>query len=611
MTISQESKQPVVPNIGKECGLRLTMSGIYTSAKSKINAAHRGTLGIILILLVANLVGNYMYADEFGIYEDDYFFTVQAYGWELRDCWNEVSRALLHWPQGRPVGFALTAALSWVSAQADSLLAAYFLGFVLLSINGLLVFVLVRHYLPTTSAVLAAAFYMLYPCDTSKVILMHRVFQLFNFSLLVIAVLSYIRGKYWVSYAAAGTCLLIYESFFFPFLLAAALPMSGDKWTWRSLFSHLGICVALLVLVAGVRLLIGDDRVSETMSSPAAIFAKSATASLIGPLTCASESLRRLFEVIVYASPMEWIVIATFAGLVVGLVRPDTRALRDAFPANVIEVKKILWLTVAGLAMMSAGYLLAFRPDNYPPVVTIGRLSGFNAPGSLGAVLAFAAISSTLLTVIGSLARRVVLGTFVGVLVVFGLQVQKVEYVENWRQQKAFWLPILETSGEWRRDTAVVVDIEGHAGTIQTAGFPAFWVVNSAPILAPLVLQYPPAWSKQVAADPSDDVPRVFGFANGIKTTLLDNERILLHTPPWTGGPLWPTIRNESFIRFTYADGSLTRSNGNWTLHDVELRPMQAANPELAMLPQKRLFGILFGPRPTWPAFTRAKCYPQ
>ena len=55
---------------------------------------------------------------------------------------------------------------------------------------------------------------------------------------------------------------------------------------------------------------------------------------------------------------------------------------------NGYRTRKDLLITAGGaLVAAAAGYVLAFRPDDYPPVINLGRLAGFNAPASIGVCL--------------------------------------------------------------------------------------------------------------------------------------------------------------------------------------------------------------------------------
>ena len=55
------------------------------------------------------------------------------------------------------------------------------------------------------------------------------------------------------------------------------------------------------------------------------------------------------------------------------------------------RTRKDLFITAGGaIFAAAAGYVLAFRPDDYPPVLNLGRLSGFNAPASIGVCLLIA-----------------------------------------------------------------------------------------------------------------------------------------------------------------------------------------------------------------------------
>ena len=52
---------------------------------------------------------------------------------------------------------------------------------------------------------------------------------------------------------------------------------------------------------------------------------------------------------------------------------------------------------VAGLLAWSISYLLAFRPDYFPPVVSIGRLTAVHTVGAVGGAIFVAAVFQLIL----------------------------------------------------------------------------------------------------------------------------------------------------------------------------------------------------------------------
>ncbi len=560
------------------------------------------------------MAGNYWYARSFGLYEDDYFFTIQAYGWDWANCWAHIKDAFLSWPQGRPVGFAFTHFFGWLTSRADSLMPGYALGAAILFTNAALLWRLAGRLLPAVPALVVAGVYCLYPVDASRMILMHRAFQLLNFTFLLLAFHAYVRGGRILPYIFAACSLLTYESFFFPFLLAPLFVRHPREVRVLRWVIHVAVCAGVVGLALVTRKHLGDSRLGEVFGSTQEVIGRVIKSMGIGPWTAAKESVLRIAEALRHSDFLQWSLIIGAIGVVFALhpIAPDQPAnARPDAADKTTPAWNYAWLLAVSLVTMAVGYVLAFRPDNYPPVATIGRLSGFVAAGSLGAAFAVGSLFALLeLGWKGRHVSRLLAGLVLGCLVSFGLEMQRTDYVQSWIQQKEFWQPVLATSGEWTPGVPVIVNVEGHGGAIETPGFPAAWTVNSAPMLAPYVFNYPPEWAAN-DKEPETRQPRVYGYSLGMKSTDSGADRIILVAPPWADKSLWPLLANGRFIYFGYIQGQLRRIDTPIVLDGHTLTPK--ARPEVtpSSLPPSKLYRMLFEPPSYWPTFGRAYSYPH
>jgi hypothetical protein len=569
---------------------------------SQDSTVRRGLIALILLGLVC-LIGNYFYAGFFGIYEDDYFYTIPAFQWSWSECWAHVRHDLLAWPQGRPIGYAANDLITWLSARGSSLELGYALGAALLVTNTVLCYRLAATWFAPLGAFAAAAVYCLNPADTAKVILMHRSFLLLGSTFLLSALLAYRCGRFRLAYVAAALSLLTYESFFFPFLAAPLLLRSGGEFSWRRLLRHGAICAVLVAAVILVRRSQGDTRVTETMGALGAVAHQMSQAVVLGPWTCLQMLVLRPLDALRSSGFGQWCVM--------GLLVLATVAL---FPGRDVDspqetprerLRALLCLGAGCLLLLALGYVAAIHPGNYPPVVTIGRLSGFNAPSALALGLLVGALVTALA---GALPRprvvAAVTGLLLGALVSFGLEIQRVDYVRNWQQQRGFWDALLADSGEWEPGAVVLVQIEGDAGRPCTPGFPPFWMVNYPPLLAERLVVSPAA-----PAGGSSLPPHVFGFHLGTKLADIPAGR-QLRTPPWSDASLWPFLREGHFLYYNYLDGHLARKTAPFTLDGHVLTPKPLPATPLPPLPKTHLYQILFGSSPAWPTISSARNYP-
>lgn len=571
---------------------------------SSTESSTRSKLGIYAILVLLCLIGNYLYVGQFGIYEDDYFYTVPAFQWSWADCWMHVRSVLLSWPQGRPIGFASNHLIAWLSAQGNSLELGYAFGAALLVTNTLLCYRLASTWFAPLGAFAAAMVYCLNPADTAKVILMHRTFLLLGSTFLLLALLSYRRNRFWLAYLTAALSLLTYEAFFFPFLAAPLLLSSWKEFSWRRLVRHGLVCGAILVSVVLVREKLGDVRIVETVGSIGGVANMICHAVVIGPWTCLRMLFLRPLDALWCSGPSQWFVMI---GTVLGTLAVFSKV--GSFPEPRLNVRGLfhsfLPFATGCLLLLALCYLVAIHPGNYPPVVTIGRLSGFNAPAAIPLGLLVGATVNAL----SGFTKRLrwvaaAFGLFAGALASFSLEIQRVDYVRNWQQQRAFWDELLASSGEWESGAVVLVQIEGKAGQPNTPGFPPFWMVNYPPLLADRLV-VAPAVPNGGAFLP----PHVFGIHARSKLVPM-SQNFQLQTPPWSDGSLWPIIRNGSFLYYNFEEGRLGRSTETVFFGDLTLKPKTPLSPPPPPLAKSRLYRILFGTPKPWPTIEAARNYP-
>ena len=568
------------------------------------DAAVRHRWDIYLVLVVVCLVGNYFYVSYFGIYEDDYIYTIPALHWSWPDCWAQVRADLVAWPQGRVVAYVCNDLLTWLSAQGSSLELGYAFGAALLATNTLLCYRLAATWFPPLGAFAAAAVYGLNPADTAKVILMHRAFLLLGSTFLLTALLSYRARRHWLAYLAAALSLLTYESFFFPFLAAPLLMVSWSEFSWRRLALHGGVCTAILATVVLIRAGMGEPRIIESMGAIGVLAERMSQAVLVGPLTCLQMLIVRPLDALRYSGP-------TQCGLMIGLVLVTLAVFpqADTAPSGWRDVRGRL----ASLLLFGAGCLLLFalcyvvtiHRAYYPPVVTIGRLSAVHAPAAIPTGLLVGAIVTALA---GAMNRpRVVvatLGLLVGTLVSVGLEVQRVDYVANWQKQKNYWNELLATSGEWEPGVIVLVEIDGGRGQPATTGFPPVWMANYAPLLGSWLVAAPGRPSPE-----TDPPARVFGLYPAIKATTV-KAGLQLHTPPWKNATMWPIVREGNFIYYDFADGHLARKTTVVKIANSLLNPKPIPDRPVPPWPRTDLYYFLFGPPARWPTIAGARNYP-
>src|SRR5260221_4676092 len=166
----------------------------------------------IFWIAVVLLIANYLFANHFGIYDDDYIWvmTLPPMDWNFSHTLGEIKRIWPEWVsvyQGRPLGFSLNILMAFYSGKLPSLVWGYAVGYGIFLTNGVLLFIFARRLMPWTGALVAVLCYVTFPPDASKVILMHRQLHL-SMTFLLIALLLYQQKRMVWAYLVSGLCLI-------------------------------------------------------------------------------------------------------------------------------------------------------------------------------------------------------------------------------------------------------------------------------------------------------------------------------------------------------------------------------------------------------------------
>lgn len=585
----------------------------HTAASQSQRLRQRNSLAeTILVLAMLLFFGNFLFAQLFGIYDDDFIFTLPAFSWTWPEARTHIENAFRYWPQGRPVGFGLTHLISYVSAQASSLSLGYLIGFAIILLNAVLLHRLARRFLSTPAALLVAVVFILYPADTSKAILMHRVNLHLNLTFLLVALLCYASGRRWQAYLIAPLSFLIYEPVYLVFLLAPLLVPSFKEVSWKRCLTHGLLCIASVAALLVLRNHIGDPRVGETFGDPVEVVERIARSLFIGPKVVITAMVARPFEALYRTDALLWIVVLLCACAFFTVARREDQPNYESRSATRTTA---LWLAGVGAIGLLLGYLVCFRSDYWPPVMTIGRLSGYHAAGSVGASLMIGALFGIALEFATRLRLWLIAAAalYCGLLVSFGIEVQRIDYVKHAEQQSRFWRNIIDTSGEWKPDTIILVDIGGNDSSRPfTPGMPLWWTVNFAPMMLERLVEWPAEWAAQPSPRSISGLkyPRVYGYMDNFETAL-DGNIVTVKTPAWMGSDYWPRVRDKGFIFFRFEGGRMSRVTGPVTIGGRELFPMDYPTTPAPQLPTSGFYSLLFIRETEWHTILHARNYPR
>jgi hypothetical protein len=256
------------------------------------------------------------------------------------------------------------------------------IGWLILTLSGLLIFLVLKRVIDARAAFIAALTYLLLPVYLSKQILMHRAFVHLSVSCLCLGLFFYVnrepRSKI-LSYLVASLSLIIWEGPYIAFLVAPLLESRTMREKVRNCLIHL-LAFPIPILVALLfRYFSGEPRAIDMANGGGGMFWKMVQAMIVGPWTGLLMLIVRPFETLIYADPASKLAglfgILLCAAALIFLARTATNR-GDQVP--------IVWMALSALVAMSAPYVLMYRPDYFPPNMSSGRLSAVHAGAALG-----------------------------------------------------------------------------------------------------------------------------------------------------------------------------------------------------------------------------------
>lgn len=537
---------------------------------------------------VVLLIANYLFANRFGLYEDDYIWvmTLPPMHWSFFQTLAQIKSIWPNWVtyyQGRPLGFSLNVLMAFYSGKLPSLVWGYAVGYGIFLTNGILLFTFARRIMPWTGALVAVLCYVTFPPDASKVILMHRHLHL-SMTFLLIALLLYQRNKIIWAYVVSALCLITYEAFYLPFVAAPLLAGVPMKRPLTKIAVHLVVFFVIAGVLLGLRSQGGDDRSALLTGGVSANLPKILEAMLIGPWTCLQWSffgapLRGLNEGAWPAFLLATLVGGTFYFF---LRRASASAVTLAQESETWFQKHLI-VAVGAVIAMAFAYCLAFRDTYFPPVTVEGRLSGVH----VGAALGFSLLMGIAFTMLTETFRKrtapicFLTSCFLVLWINYGVAVQK-RYMADWEEQAGIWKRLVTLSGSFKEDDIVLVDFStltwhndfNVEPSIGEKGFDAL----------SYFVDFPKSWAhdpKVFEVGPRTAVEEV---PNGLK----------LHTPGWANPIAWPVISDDKFYYVKLHDNDLQVVDTPIVLSGHVLQPKHLASPLPTPYADTRIFRQVF-----------------
>jgi hypothetical protein len=573
--------------------------GVTGSKFAATMVTFRELFAVAVFLGLVNLFANYLLSPFFGIYEDDYTLFLPSQTWRSHDIIGYLQWCFTEAPQGRPIGWAINGLLGYVT-RGHSLEPAYVIGWLILTLNAVLLYVVLKRASNWFGASIGSVVYLVLPVDVSKVILMHRSYVHSSMTFLLIGLVLYTTGKLrWkiVGFICAIFSLTIWEGFFIPFLVAPFLAPGSTKkklqgFLWHSLVFALVICAFLVV-----RYFSGEQRVTAMAAGGIEMFKRMLYVLFVGPATGVLTFVLRPIEVFCFADAFPKMVGIFLFCLVVAYFLISRVRLNNYAEQG---TQKAVFLGVAAVISVVSPYILMYRSDYFPANVTTGRLTCCHAPAAFG-YASLAAVTAYVAWLVFKNFRPLVVFVFSAYLcflVAFGVHVQAAEYVEGWNDQLFLWRRIIAQCADAGEGNTILLDVTGLPAS---QSFGALWLTAAAAgDTLHRFAEFPSEWKT---------FPEVNVYYTQCEYELKGDD-LLLKSPSWAE-KRWSTIKDGNFIFLRFEGGDLRRVNEPVTLFGKQFSPK--APEEKPPLVLTRLGQTILGTKTSlnWRWFGKPLFYPK
>lgn len=575
-------------------------------AVATIIRSRSGQLFLAMFLIVAVVwIARFQHSSEFGIYEDDWTIIPRVVDMSLKEVTDFVADYVTHFRgQGRPLHHSSIYLLSFLGWNLGGLQGIYFLGFVIVSLNAVLFYLLLRRIHSHQLAIIGALAFALYSADTTQAFITHSFGLQTALTLFLLASHSYISRRFALSYGFILLSLLTYET---PYLLFVAVPLfchPWDKALLKVMARHLAILGLIFIGVYLVRIKVGDldgaDLGAEALVSSSLRHMVQGPAWSLGAYIYRSIDTYRSLDVgtaavIVLSFPLLYLILRRWE-----IDRSDRKIFLRAVDKprvwggawdkanheirsliNDERMKSLLKLVAIGAIMLVLAYPMTFTTE---PNLIYGRVTRNHFAAVVGNSLLIAAAWMFVITAIHKKWLKV-LGTLVlamsfAIMLGFGQVVQR-DYARGWTYQREFWGELLAIIPDAGEGTAVIVDSSGMKESLHIAA--NTW---NMPRVLEKIVEFPEHWEVS---------PSVYKMQDGWLAHLHEGGGSLVLDHPVALSPTDHVrkIASSDMILIITDGGMVARQNSPIVIDGTTYPLSSLSEPVLPNLAKMTLFDVL------------------
>ncbi|MFQ5471244.1 MAG: hypothetical protein ACE5EH_13265, partial [Gammaproteobacteria bacterium] len=365
----------------------------------------------------------------------------------------------------RPLGRFIRYGLTYLGAEIGGLIGVYLIGYLIVSLNTILTYSIIRHIAPFPVAVIGALAFCLFPADTTKILITHSLQLQVGLTFSLIAIILYQHGRYILPYILAMCCLLTYESTVLPLLAAPFLGKQLSNRIGREITGHVAIIIALLAIVLLSRHFLGETRVAGLgNANPVIPLGRAWMAMAIGPMASFAMYLYRPVTVLLEGGISTYLVMAVYSCMTFVFVKKiwgdaniNTGKHESTYSTKLIpfqirinyspDTGRALILLITGIVLWFISYAFAFSKDHWPPVTVEGRMTSVHLAATFASALTVAAMIWFVYIALAVRRKKTTVvialaSVYFSFLAGFAYIVQE-DLARSWKYQKEFWHQVI------------------------------------------------------------------------------------------------------------------------------------------------------------------------
>lgn len=453
----------------------------------------------------------FLSSNNFGLYEDDYHRIPPIMWMNKNELWDLFMKTIF--AQGRPFHDGLIFVFSLIGFKLNGLQGIYFIGYLIVTINCILFyFFLIKISDNDIFIITGTLAFCLYPADTTRTFLTHSLGLQTSLTFFLIASHLYLSHRKNLSYLVIILCLFCYETFFLLFLPIPFLQIDKKQTLTKDFISHSTILSTQLILVAIVRKLTGESRVSEMDLGTTIITIMKQI--IIGPMVSMKMYLYRSFQAFSTLTIQSFLI--WFIGFVTIFLVIFYYYKREKLSEKILidSEKKVYFNDLIRLISVSIAMLLLAYPLTF--TVNAMDINGRNSRVHSAAIVGASILIGCLCALIFYVAKNylfknvaiAIIASGFSLLIIFGINVQ-LDYQKSWAYQRQFWTDVVNLCPDLEENTVILV--EGNLPTV-TQIYPFEWTISS---ILPNMYEFPTEWEFQPTLYPLEPEWRSKIWDNG------------------------------------------------------------------------------------------------